>query len=171
MNCTDSWEHEGIELGDCTDSASVFLDSLRVFGSVFSQSQIKISSTLLKEDISRNSDLLIRLVCVVILQPRYKQERNGCCVAAACGLSDCWVLCTWQEETKQANATEGTGQLICVKLIISCGISHTHTLTVTRSVALEAWFKHNLKCWQAFVLGGLSASILSSLPMLTQSPM
>lgn len=55
-------------MGDCTDSASVFLDSLRVFGSVFSQSQIKISSTLLKEDISRNSDLLIRLVCVVILQ-------------------------------------------------------------------------------------------------------
>lgn len=71
MNCPTVLTDEStraLSWGDCTDSASVFLDSLRVFGSVFSQSQIKISSTLLKEDISRNSDLLVRLVYVVILQ-------------------------------------------------------------------------------------------------------
>lgn len=64
MNCPTVLTHESTR----AVRASVFLDSLRVFGSVFSQSQIKISSTLLKEDISRNSDLLIRLACVVILQ-------------------------------------------------------------------------------------------------------
>lgn len=34
-----------------------------------------------------------------------------------------------------------------------------HTLAVTHAAPLQAWFKHNLKCWQAFVFGGLSGGI------------
>lgn len=37
--------------------------------------------------------------------------------------------------------------------------THIHHRTHTHTVPLAAWFKHNLKCWQALVLGRLSGRI------------
>lgn len=55
-------------------------------------------------------------------------------------------------------------------LIIQCYILNPFDCEA-HTVRVEAWFKRNLKCWQASVLGGLCRSYPSSLPVFTQSPM
>lgn len=125
----------GLEWGDCADSASAFLDSLRVFGSEFSQSQIKISSMHFLKKTLVGTVILIRLVYVVILQlsmSLLKIQAGKKWVLCSSSMWTQWLLSSVHlAEGNQTGRRHGGNwtTYLCKTHYIMWDITHTHSLS------------------------------------------